>query len=367
MTASDVINAVREQNGQVAAGRLGQPPVPQEQSVQFQLPINTAGRLATEEQFENIVVKTGADGGVVHFKRCRPRDESAMPRGESSSSGVELGAKNYDVNSYLDGEPAVTLAVFQLPGSNALETAEAIRAKMEELKAISRGASSTASTTTRRCSSRNRSPASIHTLIEAFVLVFIVVLVFLQNWRATIIPMVAVPVSLIGTFAVMAVAGLLAQQPVAVRPGAGDRHRGGRRDRRGRERRALDGRGTVAARGQPQGDGRSHRAGHRHRPGAVCRVRADRVHGRHQRPVLQAVRPDDRRLDGHLGVQLADAQPGAVRRCCSSRTGTASMATCSRKRCRELGIAIIGGLVAYVFLLAPIGAAGGHRSRRTRA
>jgi multidrug efflux pump len=187
MTAGDVTQALREQNVQVAAGRLGQAPAPPGQD--FQLTINTLGRLLEPEQFEDVIVKTGANGEIT-----RVRDVAR----------TELGAKNYDVNAYLDGEPSVTLAVFQLPGSNALATAEGVRAKMEELKA--------------------RFPAgleyrivydttifvseSIHevykTLGEAFILVFIVVLVFLQNWRATIIPMVAVPVSLIGTFAVMA-------------------------------------------------------------------------------------------------------------------------------------------------------------------
>jgi multidrug efflux pump len=190
LTAGDVTKALREQNTQVAAGRLGQPPAPP--GTEFLLTINTLGRLLEPEQFADIIIKTGADGQII-----RIRDVGR----------TELGAKNYDVNSYLDGEPCIMLAVFQLPGSNALDTAASVKAKMEELS--------------------ERFPAgleyrivydttvfvdeSIHevykTLIEAFILVFIVVLVFLQNWRATIIPMVAVPVSLIGTFAVMAMLG----------------------------------------------------------------------------------------------------------------------------------------------------------------
>jgi multidrug efflux pump len=206
LTAGDVINAVREQNRQVAAGRLGQPPVPTAASVQFQLPINTAGRLTTEEQFENIVLKTSSEGGVVHFKdvvRESVRDEE----GRIIEKGIELGAKNYDVNSYLDGEPCATLAVFQLPGSNALDTAEAIRAKMEELKGrFPEGVDYRVYYDTTVFVDESIHSV-IHTLIEAFILVFIVVLVFLQNWRATIIPMVAVPVSLVGTFSVMAMLG----------------------------------------------------------------------------------------------------------------------------------------------------------------
>jgi multidrug efflux pump len=206
LTATDVINAVREQNRQVAAGRLGQPPVPAADSVQFQLPINTQGRLTTEEQFEKIILKTSSDGGIVYFKDV-VRDAALDDEGRIVGKGIELGAKNYDVNSYLDGEPSATLAVFQLPGSNAIDTAHAIRAKMEELKLrFPEGVNYRVYYDTTVFV--EESIASVlHTLIEAFVLVFIVVLVFLQNWRATIIPMVAVPVSLIGTFAVMAMLG----------------------------------------------------------------------------------------------------------------------------------------------------------------
>jgi multidrug efflux pump len=194
MTAGDVVKAIKEQNLQVAAGRLGQPPAPN--GIDFQLTINTQGRLAEVGDFEKIVVKTGDDGAVTYL-----RDVTR------NMQGVELGAKNYDVSSYLDGQPSATLAIFQLPGSNALETANAVRQEMEKLK--------------------ERFPAglsyrivydttvfvneSIHdvykTLFEAIILVLLVVLVFLQNWRATIIPMIAVPVSLIGTFAVMAALG----------------------------------------------------------------------------------------------------------------------------------------------------------------
>src|SRR5262245_47344256 len=206
MTASDVISAIKEQNRQVAAGRLGQPPVPKQSPIQFQLPLNTKGRLSEEEDFEKIILRTSGKGGVVYLKDVvheTVRDKD----GKVTEKGVELGAKNYDVNSYLDGEPSVTLATFQLPGSNALNTAKAIRAKMEELKGrFPQGMDYHIyyDTTVFVKESIN---SVIHTLIEAFVLVFIVVLVFLQNWRATIIPMIAVPVSLVGTCAVMSLLG----------------------------------------------------------------------------------------------------------------------------------------------------------------
>src|SRR3954468_17132488 len=125
MTASDVTKAIREQNVQVAAGRLGQPPTPTGQN--FQLTLNTLGRLESEKQFGDIVVKTD-DKGSATYLRERVSDA------RSGEQVVELGAKSYDVNSYLDGDPAVTLTIFQLPGSNAVDTARSIRAKMEELK-----------------------------------------------------------------------------------------------------------------------------------------------------------------------------------------------------------------------------------------
>ncbi len=198
MTAGDVLRSIREQNVQVAAGRLGQPPAPAGQN--FQLTLNTLGRLESEQQFRNIVVKTDADGSSTYL-----RDVVADDR--PGQKGVELGAKNYDVNSYLDGDPAITLAVFQLPGSNAVETAKAIRSRMEELKRdFPKGVDYRLVYDTTVFI--DESVKSVfHTLYEAIILVFIVVLVFLQNWRATIIPMIAVPVSLVGTFAVMALLG----------------------------------------------------------------------------------------------------------------------------------------------------------------
>jgi multidrug efflux pump len=198
MTAGDVLKAIREQNVQVAAGRLGQPPTPAGQD--FQLTLNTLGRLESEEQFRAIVVKTDEDGSATYL-----RDVVADDR--LGQKGVELGAKNYDVNSYLYGDPAITMAVFQLPGSNAVDTAKAIKAKMEELKQkFPKGADYRVVYDTTVFIEESISSV-YHTLFEAIVLVFIVVLVFLQNWRATVIPMVAVPVSLVGTFAVMALLG----------------------------------------------------------------------------------------------------------------------------------------------------------------
>jgi multidrug efflux pump len=202
MTPSDVIAAIGEQNTQVAAGRLGQAPAPPGQG--FQLTVKTLGRLTEEEEFRDIIVKVGQHGEVVYLK-----DVVTLDPKNKNQPFVELGAKNYDVDSYLDKQESVTLAVFQLPGSNAIKTAAEIRKTMEELKASSvwkEGIEYRIVYDTTVFVEE-----SIHdvfkTLIEAFVLVFIVVLVFLQNWRATLIPMIAVPVSLIGTLAFMSLLG----------------------------------------------------------------------------------------------------------------------------------------------------------------
>ncbi|MGN6369824.1 MAG: efflux RND transporter permease subunit [Phycisphaerae bacterium] len=211
MTTSDVIKAIQEQNVQVAAGRIGQPPIPASANVPFDLPINTQGRLISEEQFENIIVKTGSQGQNVYLRDvCRKKTYDAD--GNVIQKGVELGAKNYDVASFLGDHkdkryPACTLALFQLPGSNALETADAIKVKMEELKSRFPAGIDYRIVYDTTVFVKESISSVYHTLLEAFVLVFVVVLIFLQNWRATIVPMVAVPVSLIGTFAVMALMG----------------------------------------------------------------------------------------------------------------------------------------------------------------
>jgi len=195
ITATEVVNAIRSQNLQVTAGQIGQPPALAGQD--FQLTINALGRLLTPAQFGAIVVKTapGRSGGTVQMVRLR------------DVARVELGAQQYDQYCTLDGQPSVALAVFQLPDANALETATVIRARMEALKeSFPVGLDYRIAYDTTpfiRDSVRD----VFKTLGEAVVLVAVVVLVFLQNWRATIIPLVAVPVAIVGTFAVMAALG----------------------------------------------------------------------------------------------------------------------------------------------------------------
>ena len=203
MTATDVVRALREQNVQVAAGQLGQPPAPA--GIDFQLPINTTGRLPTAAEFADVIVKAGQPGSPAAGR------DGYVTGGEivrlSDVGRVELGAKSYDMSSRLDGRESITIAVFQRSGSNALATAAGVRQAMKKLALeFPTGLEHAIHYDTTQFVEE-----SIHevykTLFEAVVLVFVVVLVFLQSWRATIIPMIAVPVSLVGTFAVMQVLG----------------------------------------------------------------------------------------------------------------------------------------------------------------
>jgi len=190
MTAGDVVRSIREQNLQVAAGTIGQPPVPSGQD--FQLTISTQGRLFDEQQFANIVIKQGAQGQVTRI---------------SDVARVELAARDYSISSQLSGKPAAALVIWQLPGSNAIETSDAVRAKLAELKKTFPPGVDYSVIYDTTLFARESIRAVVHTLFEAVLLVVIVVIVFLQTWRASIIPLIAVPVSLIGTFAVMKVFG----------------------------------------------------------------------------------------------------------------------------------------------------------------
>src|SRR6478736_1013862 len=191
LTATEVVLAMRAANLQVAAGAINQAPASSPGA--FTLTVQTLGRLSSPEEFGNIVLRAETNGS---FTRLR------------DVARIELGAQDYTQNSYLDNKNAVALGVFQRPGSNALATADGIKAAMEELK-------------------KNFPPglnyevvynptefiqasvnAVIHTLFEALVLVVIVVILFLQTWRAALIPLVAIPVSLIGAFAVMSAVGI---------------------------------------------------------------------------------------------------------------------------------------------------------------
>jgi multidrug efflux pump len=235
LSATDVVTAISQQNLQVAAGQIGQQPVPRGQ--QFQLTINTLGRLVEPEQFGEIILKAGgqikpgmasASGGsgtdVQGTQTAVAFQGGATDEGGSNSQGsvmsqatgivrlrdvarVELGSRQYDQSCTLDGQPSVAVSIYQLPGSNALDTAGGVYAKMKELKGRFPDGLDYKIVYDTTPFIRESVNEVFHTLRDAVILVGIVVLVFLQDWKAMILPMIDVPVSLIGTFAVMAAMG----------------------------------------------------------------------------------------------------------------------------------------------------------------
>ncbi len=225
----DVVTAISQQNVQVTAGQIGQPPVPKGQS--FQLTINTKGRLTDPEEFANIVVKTGVSSPVTPVSGSADDSEgvNSTPDPSSLSTGivrikdivtrygkddpragmprVELDAQQYDTSCTLDNQASVALSIYQLPGSNALTVAGAVRKKMKELKKSFPDGLDYRIAYDTTPFIRESVTEVFNTLRDAVILVAIVVLLFLQDWRAMILPMIDVPVSLIGTFAVMTLFG----------------------------------------------------------------------------------------------------------------------------------------------------------------
>jgi HAE1 family hydrophobic/amphiphilic exporter-1 len=190
LTTQDVMEAIQEQNVQVAAGQIGQPPVPAGQS--FQYIINTLGRLEESAQFEQIIVKTGEEGRTVRL---------------ADVARVELGGQNYDMFSTLAGTTAAAVAIYQLPGANALDLAARVESTMERLgKDMPEGMEWSIPFDTTIFVEDSISEVYT-TLWQAALLVFLVIFVFLQDWRASLVPGVTIPVSLIGTFAVMGLLG----------------------------------------------------------------------------------------------------------------------------------------------------------------
>ena len=186
MTVQDVVAAVREQNVQVAAGTIGGQPSPD--TLAFELPITAKGRLQTVEDFENIILRASPDGGFVYLKDV---------------ARVELGANTYSLRSMVNNKQAAAIAIFQAPNSNALAISDNVRATMDELsKSFPPGVAYQVIYDPTQFV-RTSIEKVIHTLLEAIALVVLVVIVFLQTWRASLIPLLAVPVSIVGTFAVM--------------------------------------------------------------------------------------------------------------------------------------------------------------------
>jgi len=191
LTATDVVQSIREQNVQVAAGVLGAPPT-NTGSTAFQLLVNTQGRLTTEEEFGNIIVRAAKDGQITRIRDL---------------GRVELGSSTYALRSLLDNKPAAALPISQRPGSNALQTSQQVRDTMERLKKSFPEGVDYKIAYDPTVFVRESIQAVGHTFIEALILVVLVVLVFLQTWRASVIPLLALPVSLVGTFSVMLLLG----------------------------------------------------------------------------------------------------------------------------------------------------------------
>ena len=190
LSTDDLVNAIREQNQEVACGYIGQEPAKPGQETQIKL--STLGRLTTPEEFGNIVIRVTPDGRMMRLKDV---------------ARIEMGAKSVDVSCRLDGKESAGLAIFQLPDANALELDDRITAKMHELektfpKGVTWETQYDSTPYTRQCIAEVQ-----YSLIDAIILVALVVLLFLQNWRSALIPLIAVPVAILGTFAVMIALG----------------------------------------------------------------------------------------------------------------------------------------------------------------
>lgn len=190
LTASDVVTAMREQNVQVSAGQLGAEPMPKDSD--YLLSINAQGRLKNEEEFGNIILKSGDNGEIV-----RLRDVAR----------IEMGSGSYALRSQLNNKDAVGIGIFQSPGANAIDLSDAVRAKMTELSARFPEGMTWRAPYDPTVFVRDSISAVVHTLLEAVVLVVLVVILFLQTWRASIIPLLAVPISVIGTFSILYLLG----------------------------------------------------------------------------------------------------------------------------------------------------------------
>ena len=191
LTAQEIVGALRGQNSSAAAGSIGQPPFPTNAAA-FQLPVQVQSRLSDPDQFGQIVIKTDAQGRVTRV---------------NDVARVELGSQDYGIRGYFDGQPGVALAIQQQPGANALDTAERVQAEIEAVRTdLPQGMAISVPYNPTEFVAESVEAVQ-HTVFEAMILVVLVVIVFLQTWRAAIIPIVAIPVSLVGTFAVLLALG----------------------------------------------------------------------------------------------------------------------------------------------------------------
>ena len=295
ITVPDIITAVQKQNTVNPAGQIGGEPIPSGQK--FTYTVRAQGRLQTPEEFGEIVVRANPDGSFVRVKDI---------------ARIDLGAQTYNLRGRLNGQPAAILAVYQLPGTNAVKAAQGVRKLMAEAKQRFPADMDYAVSLDQTLSvTEGIAAKSLKTLFEALALVVLVVFIFLQGWRATLIPLCAVPVSLIGTFVlfplfgfsintlslfglVLAI-GLVVDDAIVVVE-AVERH----------IEEGMSPRDATLA-----GDARSVGTGHRHRAGAFGRVYSDGVSSRHHRPIVSTVRAHDCDLRHLLRVQRAFAQSGA--------------------------------------------------------
>ena len=290
ITVPDIVNAINQQNQLSPAGQIGGPPA--QPGTEYTYTVRTQGRLLDEAEFGDIIVRSNPDGSQVRLKDV---------------ARLELGTQLYNALGRHDGKPSAVIAVFQIPGTNALQVANEIKKTMEDLKTrFPADLDYTVSLDTTLPVTEGINEI-VHTLVEAVVLVIIVVFVFLQNWRATLIPLLTVPVSLVGAFMffpllgfsinVLSLLGLVLAIGIVVDDAivvveAVMHH--------------IE-HGHGAEGGHAQGDGGGVRAGRRDRAHPDGRVRAGRVHGRHHRPALSAVRDHDCDLGAAVGRQRADA------------------------------------------------------------
>ncbi len=296
LSAGEVVAALRAQNVQIAAGTIGQQPL--DKSVPFQINVTAQGRLSEKSEFEKVVVKTGDNRRIVLLKDV---------------ARVELGSLDYNVNAYLGNTRTLAMPVFQRPGSNALQTSADIRAAMKEMDAdFPEGLDYDIVYDPTQFIDKSVE-AVLHTLFEAVLLVVLVMIVFLQSWRAALIPVLAIPVSLIGTFAVMQVfgfsinnltlfglvlaIGIVVDDAIVVVENIERNLEDGHPPREAARRSMAEVSGAIFATSLVP----------------ARRLRADGFPLRHLWAVLQTVRPHHRRLDDDLRPRLPHPQPGARR------------------------------------------------------
>ena len=286
VTAPEVIQAIQTQNNVNPAGQIGAEPIPKGQ--QFTYTVRTQGRLVKPEEFGAIILRANADGSILHL---------------SDVARIELGDQAYAISGRYNQNPSGVMAVYQLPGSNAVATAAAVNARMKELAAtFPTGISYNVPLDTTKAVSSGIHEIVI-TLLEALALVVVVVFIFLQGWRATLIPLLAVPVSLIGTFIIFLALGFsvntlslfglvlaigLVVDDAIIVVEAVEHHIDEGMDPKD---------ATIKAMEEVGGPGR----GDRSHP--CCRVHSDGLHSRDHGPTLSTVCGDDRHLGAHLGVQ----------------------------------------------------------------